>query len=214
MNKNFGMKSSEILSNLRTQREMGMPVIVAGVGSGLTARAAVRGGADILAIYNTAIYRVRGLPTSLAFLPYDNANEITLAVAPEVIATAGDVPVLLGFGAHDPRVSPEQLVSRALSMNAEGLTNEPFIGLYGDELRLQLEAAGLGFSREISLLRVAVEQGGLTLGWSFTTEQAKQMAQAGVQLIGFVTGVTAGGAAGGVTTVTLDEAIAAVRYRV
>ena len=45
------------------------------VGCGLTAKAACSGAADIIAVYNTAVYRVRGLPTSLAFLPYDDTNE-------------------------------------------------------------------------------------------------------------------------------------------
>lgn len=80
------------------------PIIMAGVGSGLTAKGAVLGGADLLAVYNTAVYRIKGLPTALAFLPYDDANQLTLTAAPEIIANAGNVPVLLGFGAHDPRM--------------------------------------------------------------------------------------------------------------
>ena len=72
-------------------------VVVAGVGCGLTAKAAVRGGADILGVYNTAVYRIQGVPTAMAFLPYDDCNALTLAHAPQVIAVAGDKPVVLGF---------------------------------------------------------------------------------------------------------------------
>src|SRR6516225_9544590 len=99
------MSSSETMARVRAVLASGSPVIVAGVGSGLTARGAASGGADVIAVYNTAVYRVRGVPTALAFLPYDDANTLTLAAAPEVIAAAGQVPVLLGFGAHDPRRS-------------------------------------------------------------------------------------------------------------
>ena len=73
------------------------PLIIAGVGCGLTARGASEGGADLLAVYNTAIYRIRNLPSILAFLPGDDPNALTRATAAEVVANAGDRPVLLGF---------------------------------------------------------------------------------------------------------------------
>lgn len=183
-------------------------MILAGVGSGLTAKAAAQGGADVLAVYNTAAYRIRGLPTALAFLPYDNANELTIQVAPEVMANAGHIPVLFGFGAHDPRTPPFRLLDRAQELGASGVTNEPFLGIYGSELRSQLEAAGLGFPREVALIRAAVDRDMLTLGWVFSATEATQMAEAGAQMIGVVLGVTAGGAAGGAPAKSLDDAIA------
>jgi predicted TIM-barrel enzyme len=205
------MQTEALLAKLRAEREAGRPVIVSGVGSGLTAKAACSGGADLLAVYNVAVYRIRGLPTALAFLPYDNANELTMAAAPEILANCGDLPVIFGFGAHDPRYNPQALVQRAFAAGAAGLTNEPFLGLYGDELQAQLEAAGLGFSREVALLKCCVEAGGLALSWVFSVEQAQAMAQAGVQIIGVVTGVTAGGAAGGASTTSLSNTIDLVR---
>ena len=63
------------IKSLLEVRQAGKPIIAAGVGSGLTAKGAVMGGADLLAVYNTAVYRIQGLPTALAFLPYDDANE-------------------------------------------------------------------------------------------------------------------------------------------
>ncbi len=141
------METEAILARLRSERAAGRPVIVSGVGSGLTARAASKGGADLLAVYNVAVYRVRGLPTALAFLPYDNATEITMSAVPEVLANASDLPVIIGMGAHDPRSRPEALVERAIAAGGAGVTNEPFLGMYGNELRIQLDAVGLGFSR-------------------------------------------------------------------
>jgi predicted TIM-barrel enzyme len=169
-------------------RAGGSPVIVAGVGCGLTAAGAAQGGADLLAVYNTAVYRVRGLPTALAFLPYDDCNALTLAAAPEVLAAAGNVPVLLGFGAHDPRRTPRALVDAALAAGAAGVTNEPFLGLYGADLRAQLEAAGLGFQRETALVRLAVGQGLIGLGYAFNPAEARGMAEAGAHVIGAMVG--------------------------
>jgi predicted TIM-barrel enzyme len=204
------MNSKVVMQKLHTAVSMGSPIIVAGVGSGLTAKAAVAGGADMLAVYSTAILRIRGVPTALAFLPYDNANELTMTAAPEVLANAGDVPVILGFGAHDPRVPIEQLLDQAEAVRAAGVTNEPFLGLYSQDLRAQLEAAQLGFSRELVLLKRAVERGIVALGWAFSAEEARSIAETGAQIIGAMVGVTAGGPAGGTAMAPLDEAVEVV----
>jgi predicted TIM-barrel enzyme len=189
-------------------RQARKPIIVAGVGSGLTAKGAVLGGADLLAVYNTAVYRIQGLPTALAFLPYDDANELTISTAPEVIANSKDTPVLLGFGAHDPRKPIQLLIEQAISLGAAGVTNEPFLGLYGYELRVQLENAGFGFVRELELVKYAVSRGMLALGWVFSAGEAEEMVKAGAQVIGAMAGgITAGGSAGGVQTSSLDQAI-------
>lgn len=201
------MMIEKLMSRIHANQQKGVPVIVAGVGSGLTARGASKGGADLLAVYNTAVYRVLGIPTALAFLPYDDANALTLRAAPEVIAAANETPVLLGFGAHDPRYPLEKLLEKAQSLGAAGVTNEPFSGIYSEDLRKQLEAAGLGFSREVELVRLAVNRGMLALGWAFTPDEARRMAEAGAQFVGAMIGVTAGGVAGGAALTPLEDAI-------
>ena len=183
-------------------------VVIAGVGSGATAKAASCGGADVLATYNTAVYRIQGIPTAMAFLPYDDCNSLALNSAPQVVANAGDVPVLLGIGAHDPRRNLSKLVDQAKDLGMAGVTNEPFIGMYEGDLRKQIEAAGLGFDKEVELIKIASEKGLMTLAYVFTPEEALRMIEAGVDLIGaMVGGVTSGGNAGGVASVSLDNAI-------
>lgn len=202
MNKEFYInKINEKISNKEA-------IIVAGVGSGATAKAASRGGADMIATYNTAVYRIQGIPTAMAFLPYDDCNALALNVAPQVMANAGDTPVLLGIGAHDPRRNLARLVDQARELGMAGVTNEPFIGMYEGDLRNQMEAAGLGFKREVELIRIASERGLMTLAYVFTPEEAKEMVEAGADFIGaMVGGVTSGGSAGGAATVSLDSAI-------
>src|SRR5947209_13749850 len=118
------MEGNRFMTRFAAVVDAGRPLVVAGVGSGLTARGAVEGGADALAVYNTAVYRVQGLPTALAFLPYDNANALTLRTVPEVVAVAGDVPGLVGVGAHDPRVRVDSLLDSIAALGAPGVTNE------------------------------------------------------------------------------------------
>lgn len=184
------MNSELFITKLINKRTKHLPIIAAGVGCGLTARAAVFGGVDFLAVYSTAIYRVRGLPSALSFLPYDNANEITFSTAPEVLANADNVPVLLGLGAHDPRTTPERLVDKATSMGASGVINEPFIGIYKNPLINQLNNGKYGFSREIEMLEYAAKKGLLTLGWVFNIQEDVAMINAGVNIIGVIVGPT------------------------
>ena len=212
--KNTLMHEMKYIQKLKSSRDAGSPVIVAGVGSGLTARAASSGGADMIAVYNTAVYRVRGLPTSLAFLPYDDANELTMSVLPEVMANSQNIPVIAGLGAHDPRLPVEMLLDDVESFGVAGVTNEPFSGIYGKDLRAQLDVAGLGFSREVRLIKEACDRGMIALGWAFDAEEARMMADAGAQFVGAMIGVTAGGRAGGRSITPLDEAVEKIKEMV
>jgi predicted TIM-barrel enzyme len=177
-------KTAAVLERFEAVRSARRALVVAGVGSGITARGAASGGADAVAVYNTAVYRIMGLPTALAFLPYDDCNAVTLDAAPEVIAAAGSTPVIIGFGAHDQRRSLDHLVDAAELIGAAGVTNEPFLGMYDAALAAPLVAAGLGFDRERELVRRAVERGLVGFGWAFSPDEASSMVDAGASIVG------------------------------
>jgi predicted TIM-barrel enzyme len=181
-----------VVARLLERRAAGGSIVVAGVGSGLTASAAVAGGADLIATYGTAVYRILGVPTALAFLPYDDANRLTFGLLPEIVARSGATPVVAGLGAHDPRRSIEWLVGEAIAGGAAGVTNEPFAGIYGPALQAELEAAGYGFGREVALLEEAGRRGLVTLGWAFDAAETRRMCDAGVDVIGAMAGITTG----------------------
>ena len=100
------------------------PVLVAGVGSGLTAAAAAAGGADALSVYSTAVYRIKGLPTALSFLPYEDCNAVAFTALRETRAALRDLvdppPVFVGLGAHDPRSDIAALLDSAIALGATG----------------------------------------------------------------------------------------------
>ncbi len=177
---------TEVAASLRR----GQPLMIAGVGSGLTAAGAVRGGADLLAVYNTAVYRIRNLPSILAFLPGDDPNHLSLEAAPQVIANAGERPVIVGVTAHNPQLRIERLLDEVEALGAAGVTNEPFAGLYGNAFNAELERSGCGFSREVALIEAAARRGLLALGWACDPDQASRMGEAGAHLVGLMLGIT------------------------
>lgn len=169
-------------------------LVIAGVGSGLTAKASVDAGVTAVATYNTAIYRIRGVPTALSFLPYDSCNELTELVLPEVVsATERRVPVIAGVGAHDPRIELSSHLEKLRSMGAGGVMNEPFLGIYSAEIREALDQAGFGWKRELELMRVAKAAGMSTLAWAFNDDEARQFAEVGVTWIGVMAGIMSDG---------------------
>jgi predicted TIM-barrel enzyme len=187
------MTRESLLAPLVARRAEGRAIVVAGVGSGITADAARAGGADLIATYGTAVYRILGVPTVLAFLPYDDANKLTLDLLPVIVERAGHVPVIGGLGAHDPRRSIASLVGAARDAGAAGVTNEPFAGIYGPAFRAELERTGYGFGRELAMLELAAREGLLTMGWAFEPDEARRMAGAGIDVIGTMTGITGTG---------------------
>ena len=186
------MTREVVVERLHERQAAGEAIIVAGVGSGLTAAAAAAGGADLLACYGTAAYRILGVPSALAFLPYDDTNALTLGLMPTIVERSAGTPVIAGLGAHDPRRSIERLVDAAASAGAAGVTNEPFVAIYGPGLRADLEAAGYGFGREVALLGEAARCGLLTLGWAFDEDEVRRLLGAGVDIVGAMAGITSG----------------------
>jgi predicted TIM-barrel enzyme len=182
------MTPDEIIAGLRGVVRAGGPVVMAGVGSGLTAAGAAAGGAHLLAAYSTAVYRCRGLPSVLSFLPYDDANALAFAVAGDVVEQARGRPVILGVGAHDPRRPLESLLDRVKEIGAAGVMNEPFVGMYSPEIRADLEEAGLGFSRELALIERAAARGLIGFGWGFSPAESQALARSGARLIGAMLG--------------------------
>ncbi|MGI5927515.1 MAG: phosphoenolpyruvate hydrolase family protein, partial [Thermacetogeniaceae bacterium] len=64
MAKHFSRK--QLLERLQRELDAGKPLLMFGAGTGLTARCAELGGADIIAVYSTAHYRMAAQPSLLA----------------------------------------------------------------------------------------------------------------------------------------------------
>ncbi|MDZ7838834.1 MAG: phosphoenolpyruvate hydrolase family protein [Actinomycetota bacterium] len=102
----------------------------------------------------------------------------------------------------------DQFVDQVINMGFSGVSNEPFVGIYGKDFADMLESSGIGFSREVELIKIADSKDVFTVAWAFDTEQAEKMANAGADIIGAMIGLTAGGLSGAKKTITLDDAAA------
>ena len=82
------MTRDEALARLREQVAAGKPIIGAGAGTGLSAKCAQDGGADLIIIYNSGRYRMAGRGSLAGMMPYGDANAIVMDMAREVLPVA------------------------------------------------------------------------------------------------------------------------------
>jgi predicted TIM-barrel enzyme len=205
------MTRKEVLARLREQVREGRAIIGAGAGTGLSAKFAEAGGADLIIIYNSGRYRMAGRGSLAGMLPYGDANAIVMDMAREVLPVVRDTPVLAGVCGTDPfRLIPRFLedVKRA---GFSGVQNFPTVGLIDGTFRAGLEETGMGYGLEVEMIRQARELDLLTAPYVFTEDEARAMAAAGADVLVPHMGLTTGGAIGARTGMTLDEAVVQVQ---
>src|SRR5205809_1544062 len=91
-----------ILDRFRSQVADGRPIVGGGAGTGISAKSAEAGGADLIIIYNSGRYRMAGRGSLAGLLPYGDANAIVMDMAREVLPVVRDTPVLAGVCGTDP----------------------------------------------------------------------------------------------------------------
>jgi len=173
------MDRSTALARLRANAEAGKPIIGAGAGTGLSAKAAEAGGVDLLIIYNSGRYRMAGRGSLAGLLPYGDANAIVVDMAAEVLPVVRDTPVLAGVCGTDPFRLMGPFLDQLATMGFAGVQNFPTVGLYDGTFRQNLEETGMGFDLEIEMIRTAHEKGLLTAPYVFDADQAAAMTAAG-----------------------------------
>ncbi|MCJ7659637.1 MAG: phosphoenolpyruvate hydrolase family protein [Anaerolineales bacterium] len=197
----------EILRRLRAQIESGTPIIGCGAGTGISAKFAEAGGADMIIIYNSGRYRMAGRGSLAGLMPYGDANGIVVDMASEVLPVVKDTPVLAGVCGTDPFRLMPVFIKQLKEMGFSGIQNFPTVGLIDGNLRDNLEATGMGYGKEVEAIRIAHELDMFTSPYVFTPQEAIAMAEAGAdQLVAHV-GLTTAGSIGAAVAFTLEEAI-------
>lgn len=198
---------NEILRRLRAQVQAGQPIVGCGAGTGISAKMAEAGGADLIIIYNSGRYRMAGCGSLAGLMPYGDANGIVVEMASEVLPIVKNTPVLAGVCGTDPFRLMPVFLKQLREIGFSGVQNFPTVGLIDGNFRANLEATGMGYDKEIEMIRLAHEQDLFTSPYVFDEDQARAMAQAGAdQLVAHV-GLTTSGSIGAAVALTLDQAI-------
>ncbi|HEX5505955.1 MAG TPA: phosphoenolpyruvate hydrolase family protein [Thermomicrobiales bacterium] len=205
------MDRAEALARLRAQVRANRAIIGAGAGTGLSAKCAEDGGADLIVIYNSGRFRMAGRGSLAGMMPYGDANAIVVDMAREVLPVVRHTPVLAGVCGTDPFRLMPVFLRQLKELGFSGVQNFPTVGLIDGVFRQNLEETGMGFDREVELIRLARELDLLTTPYAFTPEEARAMAAAGADVLVPHVGLTTKGAIGARTAPGLDEAVARVQ---
>src|SRR5437660_12255436 len=139
-------------------------------------------------------------------MPYGDANQIVLDMAREVLPVVRHTPVLAGVCGTDPFRMMRHFLQDVRAASFSGVQNFPTVGLIDGTFRQGLEETGMGFDREVEMIRQAHELDLLTCPYVFTEGEARAMAQAGADVLIPHMGLTTKGTIGARTALTLDEA--------
>lgn len=205
------MNGQQALARLRGTLDRGGVIIGAGAGTGLSAKCAEAGGADLIIIYNSGRYRMAGRGSLAGCMPYGDANAIVMEMAAEVLPIVRETPVLAGVCGTDPFRLMPVFLEEVKRVGFSGVQNFPTVGLYDGQFRLNLEETGMGFGLEVEMIRDAHKAGLLTSPYVFDPEQAAAMAGAGADIVVAHVGLTTKGAIGATTALSLEASVERVQ---
>ncbi len=198
---------AEIIRRLHNQIIAGKPIVGCGAGTGISAKFAEMGGADVIIIYNSGRFRMAGRSSLAGLLSYGDANGIVVEMAAEVLPVVKDTPVQAGVCGTDPFRLMPVFLKQLKEIGFSGVQNFPTVGLFDGKMRANLEATGLGYDKEVEMIRLAHEMDLFTTPYVFTADEAKAMTKAGADLLVCHVGLTTAGSIGAAIAFTLDEAV-------
>jgi predicted TIM-barrel enzyme len=205
------MNGQEALARLRKTVADGGVIMGAGAGTGLSAKCAEAGGADLIIIYNSGRYRMAGRGSLAGCMPYGDANAIVVEMAAEVLPIVRNTPVLAGVCGTDPFRLMPVFIDELKRIGFSGVQNFPTVGLCDGQFRQNLEETGMGYGLEVDMIKVAHEAGMLCTPYVFDEEQARAMAAAGADVVVAHMGLTTKGAIGAHTALTIEASAARVQ---
>ena len=206
----MAISRSEILRRVRAEVAAGRPLVGCGAGTGISAKCAEAGGADLIIIYNSGRYRMAGRGSLAGLMPYGDANGIVVEMAAEVLPVVTDTPVLAGVCGTDPFRLMPVFLKQLKEMGFSGVQNFPTVGLIDGSFRSNLEGTGMGYGKEVDAIHQAHLLDLFTSPYVFDEDQAVLMAEAGADMLVAHVGLTTSGSIGATDAMTLDEAIETV----
>lgn len=200
-----------VLQHLHQTVQSGRPIIGAGAGTGISAKCIEAGGADLILVYNSGRFRMAGRGSLAGLMPYSDANAVVVEMAREVLPIVEKTAVLAGVCGTDPFRVMARFLAELKQMGFCGVQNFPTVGLVDGNFRAGLEETGMGFDKEVEMIRLARQMDLLTTPYVFDGQEAEQMAGAGADVLVAHMGLTSSGTIGAATGKTLDECVALIQ---
>ncbi len=199
----------EVRDRLQATLSQKKAIIGAGAGTGISAKFIEKGGADFLIIYNSGRFRMSGHGSTAGLMAYGDANAVAMEIGEfEVLPVVEEIPVFCGVHGSDPRRRMWHFLQQVKAMGFSGVNNFPTHSIVDGQFRDILEETGMGFDKEVEMVRLASKMDLYTCVYVATPEEAAQMAEVGADAIIAHVGTTVGGSIGVVgATVNMDFAI-------
>jgi predicted TIM-barrel enzyme len=200
----------EVRERLRATLAQNKAIIAAGAGTGISAKFIEKGGADLIIIYNSGRFRMAGHGSTAGLMAYGDANAVAMEIGEfEVLPVVEDIPVICGVHGSDPRRRIWHHLLKVKEMGFSGINNFPTHSIVDGQFRQVLEETGMGFDKEVEMVRIASKMDLFSIVYVAKPEEARQMAEAGADAIIAHVGTTVGGSIGVVAaSCTMDDAIA------
>ena len=200
----------EVRDRLQATLDQQNAIIAAGAGTGISAKFIEKGGADLLIIYNSGRFRMSGHGSTAGLMAYGDANAVAMEIGEfEVLPVVEEIPVICGVHGSDPRRRMWHHLLKVKDMGFSGINNFPTHSIVDGHFRQVLEETGMGFDKEIEMIRLANKMDMFSIVYVATPDDARQMADAGADAIIAHVGTTVGGSIGVVdATCSMDEAVA------
>ena len=146
----------EVIERLRNTLSKGEAIIVAGAGTGISAKFIEKGGADLIIIYNSGRYRMMGHGSIAGIMGYGDANGVAMEIGEyEVLPVVTEIPVICGVHCTDPRRRMWHWLQQVKAMGFSGMNNFPTHSIIDGDFRQQLEETGMGTHKEVETVALA-----------------------------------------------------------
>ena len=200
----------EVRDRLKNTINQQKAIIAAGAGTGISAKFIEKGGADLIIIYNSGRFRMAGHGSTAGLMAYGDANAVAMEIGEfEVLPVVEEIPVICGVHGSDPRRRMWHHLLKVKEMGFSGINNFPTHSIVDGHFRNVLEETGMGFGKEVEMVRLASKMDLFSIVYVAKPEEARQMAEAGADAIIAHVGTTVGGSIGVVeATCTMEDAIA------
>ena len=199
----------EVRDRLQATLNQKKAIIAAGAGTGISAKFIEKGGADLIIIYNSGRFRMAGHGSTAGLMAYGDANAVAMEIGEfEVLPVVEEVPVICGVYGSDPRRRMWHHLLKVKEMGFSGINNFPTHSIVDGYFRNVLEETGMGFDKEVEMVRLATKMDLFSIVYVAKPEEARQMAEAGADAIIAHVGTTVGGSIGVVeASCTMDDAV-------